>query len=585
MQHLVAYAYYMLMSHFLLVWLLLLVLVVAGGLLLSRWADPASPTLSDQGDIGGGIKFLRQISRTDGISAIVLLLFVAFYIILIFYKEDFAYYDDEILTNFSVRGYAFPPPVWLGQGRFFPLADQEFNLLRFITRSPAGYHSLVVVELVILLAVLFAVFGAYQVRYRVLVLIAAMAAPSFVIPFTGFVYPERNVLFWLVVMLLCLQGYSQTKARIYFIGCLIATQFALYYKETVVLFVVAYAMTRFLVQLRVLPREGQRSWLEVAKENALSLGMLGLSAIYVVFFLAALLPHKNFSYITEMREPLGSILLAYLQTDWLAVILLAVVIVRFARLLLSSGQLDPMWDSLAAGALAYFFGVLSLRIYSSYYMAPVDFIALLYLARLSLIWLSRPTRVRVSVVAFVFLCVLLHDAAYSSLRIVERKAVITTKSEFADFLKSYLPTVNSSTVELFFPYANGFRLMELSAYLRYKGFQLVGQGVTVPEVGPRLVVEGREKFANNLCVEYRDYGCFHEESAGAGALIVVLPDDDASMSDMESIAKDSTLLLSLKAPGISTRQWFRLLHTVSPMFSRGQLPEHWLQLHVFKRPA
>ena len=154
-----------------------------------------------------------------------------------------------MLTDFSVQGMNFLPPVWSAVGRFYPLADQEFNLLKFVTRSPAGYHALVALQLLVLLAVLFVVLRAFQVRYRVLILIAAMVAPSFLIPFTGFVYPERNVLFWLAVMLLCLQEYSRTKARIYFIGCLVATHCALYYKETVVLFVVAYAITQLLLQL------------------------------------------------------------------------------------------------------------------------------------------------------------------------------------------------------------------------------------------------------------------------------------------------------------------------------------------------
>ena len=162
------------------------------------------------------------------------------------------------------------PPVWSALGRFYPLADQEFNLLKFVTRSPAGYHALVALQLLVLVAVLFVVLRAFQVRYRVLILIAAMVAPSFLIPFTGFVYPERNVLFWLAVMLLCLQAYSSTKGRIYFVGCLVAAHFALYYKETVVLFVVAYAITQLLLQLSAARRSGQISWSEFAKENALS---------------------------------------------------------------------------------------------------------------------------------------------------------------------------------------------------------------------------------------------------------------------------------------------------------------------------
>ena len=451
-------------THVLLFWLMFLIIVVALGLFLSGRRQPMFPSHVVEDRWVGLTKF-PGFNLTDGMSVIAFLVFLTFYVRLIFYREDFAYYDDDILTDFSVQGRNFLPPVWSAVGRFYPLADQEFNLLKFVTRSPAGYHALVALQLLVLLVVLFAVLRAFQVRYRVLILIAAMVAPSFLIPFTGFVYPERNVLFWLAVMLLCLQEYSRTKARIYFIGCLVATHCALYYKETVVLFVVAYAITQLLLQLSIARRSGQISWLGLAKENALSVGMLGVSAIYLILFLVAMLPHRTFSYINGLREPLASVLLAYLQIDWLPLILLVVLVLRLGLYLFSNGRLDPLWDPLAVGALAYFFGVVSLRINSGYYMAPVDLFALLYLANMSLLWLSKASRLRIAAVAIVFIFVLVHDFAYSSFRMVERKGIITTKSQFADFLTGYLAAAKGRNVELFFPYSDGYHIMGLSSYL------------------------------------------------------------------------------------------------------------------------
>ncbi len=276
-------------------------------------------------------------------------------------------------------------------------------------------------------------------------------------------------------------------------GCLVAAHFALYYKETVVLFVVAYAITQLLLQLSAARRSGQTSWWEFVRENALSVGMLGVSAIYLMFFLVVMLPHRSFSYINGLREPLAFVLLAYLQIDWLPFILLVVFSLRFGLFLFSNERLDAMWDPLAAGALAYFFGVVSLRINSGYYMAPVELFALLYLANMSLLWLSKASRLRMAVVAVAFLSVLLHDVAYSSFRMVERKGVITTKSQFADFLSGYLSAAKSRNVELFFPYADGYRLMGLSSYLRYKGFPLQGRHVASNETSPRLVIAGSRK--------------------------------------------------------------------------------------------
>ncbi len=217
-------------------------------------------------------------------------------------------------------------------------------------------------------------------------------------------------------------------------------------------------------------------------------------------------------------------------------------------------------------------------------MAPADLIAIVYLARGAILWLVRPTASRVAVVAIAFLCITVHNAAFSTFRTMERKNVVGLNIQLAEFLRSYREPGNADSVELFFPYADGKRLMELSAYLRYKGFQLVGQSVGDASAGPPLVIEGREQFPNNRCIGYRDYTCIHAESPKDGSLIVVLPDDDASMRDVEDLGKDTVLLLSMKPCKFCAGSWFRSLYEIAPTF-HSELPEHWLQLDVFERPA
>ena len=140
----------LLATHVLLLWLISLLIVVALGLFLSRRRQPMFPSHIVEGRWDSLTKF-RGLNLTDGMSVIVFLVFLTSYLRLIFYREDFAYYDDDILTDFSVQGRNFLPPVWSAVGRFYPLADQEFNLLKFVTRSPAGYHALVALQLLVLL--------------------------------------------------------------------------------------------------------------------------------------------------------------------------------------------------------------------------------------------------------------------------------------------------------------------------------------------------------------------------------------------------------------------------------------------------
>ena len=166
---------------------------------------------------------------------------------------------------------------------------------------------------------------------------------------------------------------------------------------------------------------------------------------------------------------------------------------------------------------------------------------------------------------------------------VERKGMIETKSKLATFLKGYLSTSDSSTVTLFFPKASAFHLMELSSYLKYKGFILDGQASS--DGGRKLVIQGVDNYSGEHCVNYRDFKCVHATAPERASLIVFLPDDRTSMSEVKGFSADSALLFSANACEFCTAAGseFQLLHAISPEFSNTSLPEHWLQLHVFKR--
>ncbi|HEY1799810.1 MAG TPA: hypothetical protein VGG46_02655 [Terriglobales bacterium] len=574
-------------AHFLVLWLCLLGAIALSGLWLSGYAEQAFSVPSQSNSSGRRNNLLASFQAFDGIAAILFLLFAAFYIFLIFYKEDFAYYDDDMMTDYSVGGKNLLPPLWPGTGRFYPLADQEFNLLKRFTRSPAGYHFLVAAQLVVLLVVLFFVLKKFAPRYRFLIMGAVMIVPSFVIPFSGFVYPERNLLFWLAVLLLCLQGHARSNGRIYFVGCLVATHFLLYYKETAVLFIAGYAVSRLVLERFVMVRSGRRSWRDFARLNLLPLGMLIVATIYVGLFVIALFPRRSFGYVAAHSEALSSVLRMYLHIDWLLLLLLIVVAVRLTAFIFSDGALDDIWDPAAVGALAYSAGVLMVHLYSGYYMAPVDFIAILYLSHMALGWLQSPVKARRFAVATIAVCVLFQSAVFSAARIVERKGVIITKSQMARFLNGYLATRGGQSVSLFFPYADGYRLMELSSYLKYKGFNVVEQANVGAFRGSVIRVESPLDPKDRLCVDYKDYVCVYQQNPEPGAFIVVLPDDEVSGRDFQSVSRTDVKIFTANGCAFCDKKirWFQFTRPVLVGDPRVPLPDRWLQLEIFKKPA
>jgi hypothetical protein len=571
-------------SHFISLWLLLLIIIVACSMLVADRRGYTARRLRLWKYLIPCAAVRLRANLWECISGIALVAFVIGYVAVIIYKEDFGYYDENMLTESTVRGVSFPLPIWPSLGRFFPLGEQEFNLLRWVTRSPVGYHALAVAQLLIVVVALWVVLHKYIPAVRVSILIAVLLAPSFVVPFTGLTYPERNVLFWETILLLCLAGYSRTRGRVYCVGSLVAVQFALYYKETVVLLVASCAITQIILRSYTEGRRVYRSWRVFARENGLPLGMLAVSAIYSMLFLAAMAPHHNFSYTKSLQMNVGFVMERYLQTDWPAFVLIVIILARIIRYLLFKGQLDPLWDSLAVGAVICFSGLVAMRLYSCYYTAPADLIAILYLGWIGHSWVSKRSGLRSVAVVAIYVCIVVNNAGYSAFRVIERKSIIASKIEFAQFLMNYKPLASDGAIRLFFPYSTGNRLMEMSAYLDYKGFHLIGGSEAGGNGMPLVVVEGREQFLNNLCVDYRTYGCFHAELPQDGALTVFMVDDDVATQDVENTSKDLVPLFSADECKLCTRNrsWLRLFHAVSPGFADRPLPSHWMHLDVFK---
>lgn len=563
-------------AHFFLLWLLCLLGIAVCGYWLSLKSVSA---VSSQAE---SCTHHLRLTPADVACLSFFGLFLVFYIAMILYKEDFAFFDNDQLTDFSVAGRALRPAIWPAEGRFFPLGLQEFNALRFITRSPIGYQLFAVVQLLIVLLVLSFVLREFRIRHQVLVLSALMLAPAVSISFTGLVYPERDVVFWLAILLFCLQRYSKTRTPEYFVACLVCAHFALYYKETVVILVAGFAACYLLFQLYGGSREnnGARRFF---RQNALYFSLLAVCAVYVGVFLATMFPWGRRSYVAQHHQPIGSVLQTYLVIDWMPWILLAGFLFRFVRWLDQTERLDALWDSLALGALAYFFVILALGLISGYYLAPVDLIAFVYLARLAFSWLPRAREPYVTLAASALVCLLIHDAAYSSFRIIERKSMIMTSRRFADFLQSYSLDATKPTIDLYFPHATGHQLATLSAYMRYRGLPLAETGLPNKRSGPQLRIEGASEFAGNRCMEYSIYTCVHADTPTPGALIVVMPDDFVRMSDVSQLARNSVILFRLKTPQlVATNSWLRLFYVISPEFAATGLPEHWLQLDIFQ---
>ena len=195
-----------------------------------------------------------------------------------------------------------------------------------------------------------------------------MVPPSFVISFFGLIFPERDLLFWLGVFLVCVQRFAHTRSLSALWGALFAAQFALYYKEPVFLLIGGFAFIRLLLYGRREPgllRRGQL--LAFLKGHSLEVALLIQSAAFLVLYAVLVLPHIQSSYTDAFvhRGLLGT-LVTYVKSDLLLIGFGIVFVWRVGASVVSKRPLDPLWEPLAGGAVLYGLAYVKLELVDAY---------------------------------------------------------------------------------------------------------------------------------------------------------------------------------------------------------------------------
>jgi hypothetical protein len=285
----------------------------------------------------------------------VLVVFLIAYIAMTLVWEDFLDGDNSAFTLGTLRGGDLPPaisgPVLGYGGRFYPLADQEFNLIRHFTDSVIGYHLLPIAELLVFVFILLILDDGLGVVARVCLAMLALLTPSILISFGGLIFSERNELLFLAGLILCVKRFEETESTRWAAGAVLCAQIMLYYKETAFLLVLGLAGGRLL--LRYGSREGAR-WdfgRLFDRQGRLDLSLIGVAVFFLIYYFAAMGLHPNMNYAIMYQQPFVSTLLGYTRRDVLAWLLAAVAAGRIYLIL--HGRVAPLhcgtdWRSVAS---------------------------------------------------------------------------------------------------------------------------------------------------------------------------------------------------------------------------------------------
>ena len=278
-------------------------------------------------------------------------------------------YQNEI--NFFTGGGGNPK-----NGRFYPFAFLDLLILMKISTSPYLFFSvnafLFALFCVIYIKILDLSNGKSALNSAIVVLVSLSF--GFVIVFFGICYPEKIQIIWLSIFMLCSfcvirdlsrdsykdSGKSNRFTQIFGI---LSLNIALYYKEPS--FIAAFA---FGVVLLIYALQNRQK--DLAKY---ALYILLSALIYALLYVLLVLVFNEISSLytknvegTILREFVGCVL-----NDSLVIFAVGgILLYRIYAVLIKKARIEPFFDGLLAGSLAYFSVFVALKMYAPYYILP-----------------------------------------------------------------------------------------------------------------------------------------------------------------------------------------------------------------------
>jgi hypothetical protein len=364
--------------------------------------------------------------------------------------------------------------------------------------------------------------------------------------------------------MLCVKKFEQSGSIAWAVAATVSAQTMLYYKETAFLLLFGFAVGRLI--LRCGKGHYDRLW---DNESRLDLCLASLGVLFFAYYFAVMGIRPNMNYALMHSQPRTQVVFDYIRVDLLAWLFVAVVVIRIYLILRHQVAPLPFWDGLALGGVAYFFAYLYLSMFTNYYLAPVDLIAVLYVGRFVVLsWKKLLSWGKIAAIPLAFL-VLLQNLAGSALAVFDRKNVIHGKAEIASVVKTHYRSGAENYLRLFFPFASPYHIMEFGAYLDYRGIP-VGRAVREAGEMNSVVLATGAVAEDGPCVEWMTIRCHRVYGPVPGDLVIVLPDDRASAEEA-SVYRGRGELLLLYEPTPSVPHW---LHSLFAMFF--QLPDRWM---------
>ena len=253
------------------------------------------------------------------------------------------------------------------QGRFFPLASLDLNILMQFSKSPYlffSFNALVAGSIIILYYKLLNEINLSS-RIRMLVISLFILGIGFVTVIFGICYPERLLSLSILIFVFCsvlVTKNNNFKACI--IG-LLALNISLYLKEPV--FISAFAFGVILIY------GGFRDKNKLLKiyGSLICISSVIYISLYFTFIYGEIVKRYDQTVIFDVFLIKLRGFIHYLLNDsFIAFLLSAILFYRIYLILKKKEEINILFDGLLIAAFLYFIAFLVLNLYSNYYLLP-----------------------------------------------------------------------------------------------------------------------------------------------------------------------------------------------------------------------
>lgn len=254
------------------------------------------------------------------------------------------------------------------------------------------------------------------------------------------------------------------------------------------------------------------------------------------------LPYQSLEYATSRSASPQDTFLHYIKSDIILTIFLITLTIRFSLLTIARQFYEPFWDAIALGTLIYFAAYVKLGLINTYYLAPVDLIATLYITHT--IYTNLASHWRKVLFLILGTAILIQNTAQTPKLYLSRLNFIDGRVQITEFLKTYAQQYPNQLMTLYFPYAQQHQLYYLSCFLKYKSLDLVD---TLPlskgDQKDYMLTSPLDFFDNNTCVYWSQYHhCFKQPMPNDNDLIVILPETEINSQELSKWQQKRSLL-------------------------------------------